>query len=316
MGSQAGAKRVVDIEDVVRWACAEELPKKRPAAAGALPRLSALVPRSERTTLGPWTRPAGFPEICPMFARGYSTGSFARSGRGGEPDPDALAIEAAILALVGPALLARGLEEAVVSDIGLPVDVEGALAASFANAPNLVLAHGRLGTRPDAGCAAFRVQPRLAVNGKPGVWRTERLTDPLGGERDYENPVKAIRRDLYPPGSFCRIEFEPDPQLVVNDRADYCAWRLALEALSEALSGKLERISALPPAAALFPWTGERDGERPRGLFEPGADRVYSADEAAGLAVTRARGERRPIAPTRQAARTRPPAKPAKAMKS
>ena len=228
-----------------------------------------------------------------MFARGYSTGSFARSGRGGEPDPDALAIEAAILALVGPALLTQGLEEAVVSDIGLPVDAEGALAASFANAPNLVLAHGRLGTRPDAGSAAFRVQPRLAPNGKPGVWRTERLTDPLGGERDYENPVKAIRRDLYPTGAFCRIEFEPDPQLVVNDRADYCAWRLALEALAEALSGKLERISALPPAAALFPWTGERDGERPRGLFGPGADRVYSGGEAAGLAVSRARGERR-----------------------
>ena len=316
MGSQTGAKRVVDVEDAVKWACAEELPKKRPAAAGALPRLGSLLPRHERTVVGPWTRPAGFPEISPMFARGYSTGSFARSGRGGEPDPDALAIEAAILALVGPALLSQGLEEAVVSDIGLPVDVEGALAASFANAPNLVLAHGRLGTRPDAGCAAFRVQPRLAANGKPGVWRTERLTDPLGGERDYENPVKAIRRDLYPTGAFCRIEFEPDPQLVVNDRADYCAWRLALEALSEALSGKLERISALPPAAALFPWTGERDGERPRGLFGPGAERVYSGGEAAGLAVSRARGERRPIAPTRQVARTRRPAKPAKAMKS
>lgn len=186
MGSQAGAKRVVDVEDAVRWACAEELPKKRLAAAGALPRLGALLPRHERTVVGPWTRPAGFPEISPMFARGYSTGSIARSGRGGEPDPDALAIEAAILALVGPALPRQGLEEAVVSDIGLPVDAEGALAASFANAPNLVLAHGRLGTRPDAGSAAFQVTPRLAPNGKPGVWRTERLTDPLGGERDYE----------------------------------------------------------------------------------------------------------------------------------
>ena len=315
MGSQAGAKRVVDVEDAVRWACAEELPKKRLAAAGALPRLGALLPRHERTVVGPWTRPAGFPEISPMFARGYSTGSIARSGRGGEPDPDALAIEAAILALVGPALPRQGLEEAVVSDIGLPVDAEGALAASFANAPNLVLAHGRLGTRPDAGSAAFQVTPRLAPNGKPGVWRTERLTDPLGGERDYENPVKPIRRDLYPTGSFCRIEFEPDPQLAVNDRADYCAWRLALEALAGALSGKLARIAALPPAAALFPWTGEKDGDRPRGLSSPGADRAYFAGEAAALAAARARGARRPVPPPRQAARARRPAKPAKAMK-
>jgi hypothetical protein len=211
---------------------------------------------------------------------------------------------------------AQGVEEAVASDIGLPVDAKGALAASFANAPNLVLAHGRLGTRPDAGSAAFQVQPRLALNGKPGVWRTERLTDPLGGERDYENPVKAIRRDLYPPGSYCRIAYEPDPQLTVNDRGDYCAWRLALEALAEALHGRLERITALSPAAALFPWTGEKDNEKPRGLFSPGAERVYCAGEAAALAAARTRGARRPVPPARAAARTRRPAKPAKAMKS
>lgn len=127
--------------------------------------------------------------------------------------------------------------------------------------------------------------------------------------------MKPIRRDLYPTGSFCRIEFEPDPQLAVNDRADYCAWRLALEALAGALSGKLARIAALPPAAALFPWTGEKDGDRPRGLSSPGADRAYFAGEAAALAAARARGARRPVPPPRQAARARRPAKPAKAMK-
>jgi hypothetical protein len=108
---------------------------------------------------------------------------------------------------------------------------------------------------------------------------------------------------------------EPDPQLMVNDRADCCAWRLALEALSEALSGKLARIAALPPAAALFPWTGEKDGDRPRGLFSLGAERVNSAGEAATLAGTRARSERRPLLPGRASARARRPAKPAKAMK-
>ena len=66
----------------------------------------------------------------------------------------------------------------------------------------------------------------VAILERPAVEggdRPKRLTDPLGGERDYENPVKAIRRDLYPPGSFCRIEFAPDPQLVVNDRAETIA---------------------------------------------------------------------------------------------
>ena len=77
-------------------------------------------------------------------------------------------------------------------------------------------------------------------------------------------------------GAFCRIEYEPDPQIVINDRADYCAWRISLEALAEALSGRLETITALAPAAALFSWTGELDGDRPRDLFVPGAERFFT----------------------------------------
>jgi hypothetical protein len=89
----------------------------------------------------------------------------------------------------------------------------------------LVLLHGRVRKRPVAGDGRFEVRPKLAPNG----WRIERLTDPLGGERDYEYPVQAVRRGLYPLGAFCRIEYEPDPQIVINDRADYCARRIGVE---------------------------------------------------------------------------------------
>jgi len=67
---------------------------------------------------------------------------------------------------------------------------------------------------------------------------------------------------------------------------------------------------AIVPAAALFPWKGEKDGDRPRDLFGPGAERIYELAEVRGLEAQRSRGARREIA-QRQAARR--PAKPAPA---
>ena len=80
---------------------------------------------------------------------------------------------------------------------------------------------------------------------------------------------------------------------MINDRAG--AWRIGLEALAEALSGRLETITALAPAAALFPWTGELDGDRPRDLFAPGAERVFRGAEERELEALRSRGARRPL---------------------
>ena len=178
----------------------------------------------------------------------------------------------------------------------------------------MTLVHSRLRKRPVAGDGRFEVRPKLAPNGKPGVWRIERLTDPLGVERDYENPVQAVRRGLSPPGAFCRIEYEPDLQIVINDRADYFAWRIGLEALAKALSGRLETITALAPAAALFPWTGELDGERAISL-PPVPNEVSGARKSREFEALRSRGERRPLR-RHGAYRRRIPAKPASGTKA
>jgi hypothetical protein len=303
-----GAKRVVDVENVVRWAAGDEAPKRRPGGAPPRPRLGDLVGRADCLLVGRAVRPAGFPRISPMFTKGFAQGS---SRAAGGPHPDALVIDEVIaeVAAAGLGQFAAGeLEAAIVGDIGLPVDAAGAIAAARANIANLVLVHGRLGSRPD-GAEAFAVKPRLAANGKPGIWRVERLMDLRFDEaRDFETPVKPIRKDVYPPGSYCGIEFDPDPQIAANDRAEYLVWRLALEALAEALSGRLETITALPPAAALLPWTGERDSDRPCDLFGAGAERIHGLAEARELEARRARGARREIA-QRQPARR--PAKPA-----
>jgi hypothetical protein len=246
-----------------------------------------------------------------MFARGFVQAS-SRAG-GGDPHPDALVLAETIAGVAAAGLdrfAAGELEAAIAGDIGVPIDAAGAIAAARANIGNLILVHGRLGRRPD-GAEAFAVKPRLAANGKPGIWRIERLMDlRLNEPRDFELPVKPIRKDIYPPGSYCGLEFDPDPQLAANDRAEYLVWRLALEALAEALSGRLETITALPPAAALFPWKGEKDGDRPRDLFGSGAERIYELAEVRGLEAERRNGVRRPTS-GRASDKARRPAKPA-----
>ena len=155
------AKRLVDVEEAVRWSAGDELPKKRPNGAPGLPWLGDLVPAGDRFLIGRAVRPAGYPKISPAFVRGFA---HASRGGGGVPHPDALSIEAAIaeVAAVGLGQFADGaLEAAIAGDIGVPVDAAGALAAARANIGNLILVHGRLGSRPDPGDARWEVRPRL-----------------------------------------------------------------------------------------------------------------------------------------------------------
>lgn len=308
MTHSQGAKRLMDVEDVVRWALS------RPADRGAAPQGTQIcggmnVPRSEASLVGRWTWPASFPSISPMFAGGYATGGVARPK--GPIDPDAAIVEAAI-GEIGEAMAGLAAPEAIALDIGLPVDIDGAVAAALANVKNLVLAHGRLGNRPAYGIWAPQARARRTPNGKPGVWKIERWREPTinGGfvERDVERPVQPMRRDLYPAGSYGLIDWDPDAQLIVNDRAEYFVWRMALEALCAALSERMARIAALPPAAALAPWFGELDGDKPRDLFGPGAERVYSRLEAQAVAARRETRERRRVTTSGGVARR--PARP------
>ncbi len=292
----AGAKRLMDVEDVIAWACSQELPKKRPPSGRQLPALE--LQRGDGELIGRWTKPSGFPSISPMFRPHFGGGPSRQ--RGGDPAPDALIVEAAILALP-PRMAGLKPPAALAEGIGLPVDIAGAFAAAVANIVNLVLAYGRLGKRPAPGDDRLTVRPRLASNGKPGVWRIERLLDrTLDGEgiaRDYERPVKAIRKDLYAAGAYCGLEFDPDPQLVINDRAEYLTWRLALEELAAGLLGGLETIEPIAPSAALMPWFGEADAAKPPDLFRPGAEGLHSAQEAAAMASDRSTAARRPLRP-------------------
>ena len=295
-GKTAMTKKLCDVEDLVVWA-AEELSRKRPGKIVTLPVFN--VSRADREIVGRWNRPMGFPPMSPMFAAGFGQAGVAR---GDPPHEDALTVEAAIerLELTAPEL-SPDIEAELVDGLGFAVDVGGAVAAASRNAANLLLVHGRLASRPTLRLEPPEVSPKLAANGKPGVWLRECWDAPTFDDhghawRQVEVECRAKRKDLYPHGAYGVVEFTPDAQELVNERAEYAVWRAALVWLAEAVSGALESRAALPPRAAARPWMGERDGEPVRDLFGAGAERVYSGDEAATVAAERAAGRRRPRA--------------------
>ena len=96
-------KRVMDIEDVLRWAFVDELPKRREDDGSF--------------------RMREFPSVCPMFAMAQHGGRIENFTREpgfpaamGEPHPDALIVEAAVLGL------SRFAEHRFDGDLGLGED--------------------------------------------------------------------------------------------------------------------------------------------------------------------------------------------------
>ncbi len=302
-------KKLIDVEDLMVWV-ASELSRKRPANVIAPPVFD--VARADREIVGKWTRPMGYPPMSPMFAPGLAR---AGGGRGDPPHADALIVEEALQRLrLGPEWAPD--RRYIAADLGFALDVEAAIAAAFANARNLVLVHGRLGSRPSVTSEPCRPQPRLAPNGKPGVWRKERWREYGFGDRPAERELEVAcavtRKGVYPEGAYGGLVYEPDPQAIVNERAEYAAWRLALCWLATELEGALETRAALAPRAAARPWLSERDGDPVADPFKPGEE-VYGPAGAASLAAERETGRRRTLGGGRvYSAR---PIKPAKGMR-
>lgn len=158
-------QKPLDVEDLLAWG-AGELARKRPGKVAARPAFK--VARGDDELLGRWVLPMGFPRISPMFS-----GLHAASGARGEPpQPDALVLEAAIGEIAKAEIaVAPELERALVFGLGFAgLDVRGALDAALGNLANLLLVHGALHSRPLIRLEPPEVRPKLAQNGKPGVW--------------------------------------------------------------------------------------------------------------------------------------------------
>jgi hypothetical protein len=291
-------KKLVDVEDLMVWA-ANELARKRPGGQARPPSLG--LNRADREIVGKWDRPMGYPSVSPMFAAGLS-----RSGgaRGDPPHDDALVVEQAIerLRLARHFTVPDCMEAVLCAGLGFALDAASALRRALGNIANLVLVHGRLASRPSLRLEPPAPSPKLAPNGKPGVWRLEAWAEPTfddhaHAQREVETPVTSLkRRNQYPDGAYGVLEYSPTPQDLVEERAEYWGWRFGLAWLAAELGGKLESRTALAPRAAIAPWLGDRDGEPVRDLFAPGAPGVFGAHEAATLEAERRTSRRRTVA--------------------
>jgi hypothetical protein len=224
-----------------------------------------------------WSRDPGFPAAL------------------GDPHPDALAIEARVLALdrfgglifdsdagllIGVEGFAPGRERA---DQWSPpaMDVAAIVAHASTMMVGLVANHARLRSRPlvitdmPRPCrvmAPYSAHP-LVVRDDMVASKFDRLGDGRGADVLYlaQVPVSAFTsrgKPGWPIGSYCPLRWEPKPEEIVRDRAEYAVWRAALEVLAGELAGMLASIAVLAPSAPWRPWAGETDLGKPPALFE------------------------------------------------
>lgn len=275
-------KQLLDIEDVLRWAYRDELPKRR----------------SDEGEL----RQREFPSVSPMFsmaALGGRVENFSREpgfpAAMGEPHPDALLVEAAV------ERLSRFAEHQFVGELGLVTnlppgqDEHAAMRRAMGQIVTTVRVMARLGHRP-----TFTRSPEPAavvgVNGKVQV---------LVVRNGVETTCGAEGRDRYPKGAYCAIVWDRADTILL-ERADYAAWWAGLDLLAHELAGTLASIAVLPPAAAQRPWAGEVDQGKPRRLLDSPSSRAKVRDQQETelvhrlLAHRRRNATRRPKPPAAQ----------------
>jgi hypothetical protein len=249
-----------------------------------------------------WSRDPGFPQAL------------------GEPDPDAITMEAAVTGLAawaghgfGPdptaAGLMHGIDHIAVDHVQAGMEAVAAMAG-------IIAVHARAGTRPRWSRRLPEPLQITGPNGKPKVLIDETFVEKFDRKGVYYEPdpdpppgaitfMKAvpsphIRAGLYRQGAYCPLMYRPSPTGVVAERAEYAAWRMGLEILAGELEGRLSAIAVLTPAAPWRPWCFDRgsagEGEqhgRPPELFKALRDDPYRRLTREQEAARRRAGQRR-----------------------
>jgi len=256
---QVPAKRFLDIEMALRWAYRDEIPK-----------------RGRRG--GAWAM-IGYPSSSCMSEaasdHGASDGPIREPGfpaAAGDPHPDSLAIETAVGNLAAYAGCGFGDNEMTALTCGIPIDFDAVAIGveALAAMAGTVTVHARMGTRPKWTAERPRPSWMTGPNGKPKVLIDEPIVfkrpmkDAFGRELVQIGtfPCPPVRKDVYRQGAYCPLKWRPDPRHLVAERAEYCAWHVALEILAATLAGRLAATAVLQPAAPWAPWrnAAERHG--------------------------------------------------------
>jgi hypothetical protein len=283
------AKKTVDIEALVRWAYRDELPK-----AAATPGRLAV---GFKTGWGGVERYGELLAVIDEPDVRNRFGLFPDRFADGEPHDDAVRVHDAVMALQscemampegwnpiadmgdlgpeGPAAVARALA-------GLTLITEKGDAVLRRSVSRLVIRHAILG-----GCPAWEgdVPARRLVTAQGGKVRwfrrvlvtVEGAFGPVCEEVELDG-FDPKRREPFP-DAYTKTILDPDPEPVVQGRAEYELWRAALDILAEDLDGALDAHDVRPSARSARPW--ERpDPERrilPSLLVPPVPERVTRA---------------------------------------
>lgn len=223
--------RRVDTKTLLQWAFRNELPKdaRSQAFAGG-----AVSPGFQLADLGTrvddWSHEPGFPAAL------------------GPPHPDALAVEAAVLALEDVAVDWPGTRALLMDELGgLLDDRDPALSHLTVGLSGLVALHARMGTRPRWNYGPLP-EPVVGRNGKPAVQFLD----------DKGRLVDGRRGRHYGPGARCPLMWFPAAREAAYARIEYWLWAEALDELAPALVGALAEHEALAPRLDRAPWRAKR----------------------------------------------------------
>lgn len=249
--SQAKGRRKITIEEALRWAIRDEIPKKRhdaPIRGPAPPAMHAMW----RAGIfgGPidnWSREPGMPPAM------------------GEPHPDALTIEAQFENLgIALELAANGSAPCPLDLSPYPIDTKLAGKANL----DVLISTALLANRSWLATSAIHgkcpsveggpeCEPQKSENGKITLWRT--IQSPCGESADgtklfttYDT-VATSKGDERDRGLFAKLVWTRSGVDVVEEQLRYAVWHAALVYLVPALQF-LTSLEVLPPEAPPAPW--------------------------------------------------------------
>jgi hypothetical protein len=260
--AKGARKRLMTIEEALRWAYVFELPKMRQvmAAGPSVATCSSTASYLELLTTIDRNRYGCVPDLSASLA----------------PHLDAVAIGEAVLDLSGVEIGEPG--EDVIGDVeGLtPIEREECNARGF------LIASERLGD------CALLMQRRAILGGAPS-WEAH---GPVKRTLETGANGKAIwRRTVSRPGGFglAPVEVEidgydarthrphpdawrrtvlsPDPAVLAAERIEYQAFVLLLGSLVESLAGTLSTIDVTESRLSAWPWDGQEAHQLPRVLI-------------------------------------------------
>lgn len=275
----ASKRRALPIEEAIRWAVRDELPKRRDDGNNLVggSYVHPMWGNGLFTRVNNWSREPGMPPAM------------------GECHPDAERIETAIAALKPDELNLTSYR--IGHGLGSECKVETAIAKVRWDLRTWIVTLAVKGRCPDLGEGPL-CEAALGTRGQPTIWKT--VSQECGAGTDgmpwfmTTDEVHAWKGDSRDAWTFCKLHWTRTTDDVAEDRARYAVWHAALTEIARSLASDTKTIEVLvdgryvtreaplldslvvkPPIAPATPWI-----EPPPALtVRPSLVPAFAADE-------------------------------------